>query len=68
MSIDDRPVPEPEEHDPVCDMVVDLEQAEEHGLTLLHESVAYGFCSPTCLEAFARDALRYVPAGGRDVP
>lgn len=66
--MDDRTVPEPEDRDPVCDMVVDLEQAEEHELTVMHESVAYGFCSKACLHAFASDAERYVPAGGRDEP
>jgi len=66
--VDDRTIPEPEDRDPVCDMVVDLEQAEQQGLTLMHESVAYGFCSKACLDVFARDAEHYVPAGGRDRP
>ena len=61
-------IPEPDDRDPVCDMVVDLERAEEYGLTLMHESVAYGFCSRACLEAFASEAQRYVLAGGRDAP
>lgn len=65
--MDERTLPEPD-RDPVCDMIVDMEEAEAQGLTCLHESVAYGFCSKVCLEAFAKDPQRFVPAGGRDAP
>jgi class 3 adenylate cyclase/YHS domain-containing protein len=46
--------------DPVCRMSVDPEHAPGR---LVHENVAYFFCSLTCAGAFARHPERY--AGGR---
>ncbi|HEY6202566.1 MAG TPA: hypothetical protein VI056_05945 [Candidatus Limnocylindria bacterium] len=59
--------------DPVCDMVVDLEDAREHGLTLELPDREYAFCGHGCLTKFAKSPETYkskvdtwLAAGARD--
>ena len=47
--------------DPVCDMVVDLADARENGLTLEMRDREYAFCAAGCLTTFAKDPQRYIP-------
>ena len=47
--------------DPVCDMVVDIAEQREQGLTLARPEREYAFCGPGCLETFAKDPKRYIP-------
>ena len=47
--------------DPVCDMIVDLAEQREQGLTIERPEREYAFCSAGCLEKFARDPKRYIP-------
>src|SRR4051812_50213301 len=47
--------------DPVCDMIVDVAQQRENGLTIERPEREYAFCGPGCLEKFARDPKRYIP-------
>jgi YHS domain-containing protein len=47
--------------DPVCDMIVDLDEQRERGLTLERPEREYAFCGPGCLERFAKDPKRYIP-------
>jgi NTE family protein len=42
--------------DPVCSMVVNPTRARA---SLSHEGVVFYFCSPNCLDCFARDPARY---------
>ena len=46
--------------DPVCDMVVELADARDHGLTIERPERAYGFCSHGCLVKFAKSPQGYV--------
>ena len=39
--------------DPVCDMIVSIDDAREHGLTLEMDDREYAFCSGGCLQTFA---------------
>ena len=41
--------------DPICDMIVDLADAHEHGLTLEYPEREYGFCSAGCQAKFAKN-------------
>ncbi len=45
--------------DPVCDMVVGVEDAREHGLSLEMPEREYAFCSAGCLAAFAKAPASY---------
>jgi YHS domain-containing protein len=45
--------------DPVCDMVVDLEDARDHGLTLELPDREYAFCAHGCLTKFAKSPETY---------
>lgn len=45
--------------DPVCDMVVTLDDAREHGLTLEMPDREYAFCSPGCMSTFAKAPHRF---------
>ena len=45
--------------DPVCDMVVDVDNAREQGLTLEMPDREYAFCAAGCLATFARSPDRY---------
>lgn len=47
--------------DPVCDMIVDLAEARDAGLTLEYSDREYGFCAAGCLTKFAKDSKRYIP-------
>ena len=42
--------------DPVCGMDVDAENA----LSLVHKTVAYFFCSPSCLKRFEEDPGAFI--------
>jgi YHS domain-containing protein len=45
--------------DPICDMVVVVEQATSRGLVREHEDRTYAFCSRGCLVAFEKDPVRW---------
>lgn len=45
--------------DPICDMIVDLADAREHGLTLEYPEREYGFCSAGCQAKFAKNPSAY---------
>lgn len=47
--------------DPICDMVVDLAESREQGLTLEYPEREYGFCSAGCQAKFAKNPATYVP-------
>lgn len=47
--------------DPVCDMIVDLAEARDAGLTLEYGDREYGFCAAGCQTTFAKDPKRYIP-------
>ncbi len=46
--------------DPVCDMIVDLAEQREQGLTIERPEREYAFCGAGCLERFAKDPKRYI--------
>jgi YHS domain-containing protein len=46
--------------DPVCDMIVDLGEARDQGLTLEYPDREYAFCSAGCQAKFARSPQAYV--------
>ena len=58
--------------DPVCDMIVDIAEARDAGLTLEYPDREYAFCAAGCQTKFAKDPRAYVPkveawlAGQRD--
>jgi YHS domain-containing protein len=45
--------------DPVCGMIVGVDDAREHGLTLEMDDREYAFCSPGCLQTFANAPTRF---------
>ena len=45
--------------DPVCDMVVDVAQARDQGLTLELPDREYAFCGHSCLTKFAKSPETY---------
>ena len=45
--------------DPVCDMIVDIADARENGLTLEMPDREYAFCSPGCLKTFSKSPTRF---------
>ena len=45
--------------DPICDMIVDLADGREHGLTLEYPEREYGFCSAGCQAKFAKNPSAY---------
>ena len=45
--------------DPVCDMIVDVADAREHGLALEMDDREYAFCSAHCLQTFAKSPQRF---------
>lgn len=47
--------------DPLCDMIVDLDEAREGGLTLEYGEREYGFCSGGCQQKFAKNPNAYIP-------
>lgn len=46
--------------DPVCRMMVDLDEARTKGLTSQHAGKDYGFCGPGCKRAFEKDPQRFL--------
>jgi YHS domain-containing protein len=46
--------------DPVCGMVVDVEQATSAGLTAEHEGITYYFCGRGCKLDFVDDPSAYL--------
>ena len=46
--------------DPICDMIVDVAEAEDAGLTLEHADRVYAFCSAGCQVKFAKNPGAYV--------
>lgn len=47
--------------DPICDMVVDLAEARDDGLTMELGEREYAFCAQGCLLTFAKAPQAYVP-------
>jgi YHS domain-containing protein len=46
--------------DPICDMIVDVEEQRGHRLTVEHSGKTYAFCSAGCKRSFEDDPARYV--------
>jgi YHS domain-containing protein len=46
--------------DPVCGMIVDLDDAREKGLTLTHAGREFGFCGKGCFLEFRDDPERFL--------
>jgi YHS domain-containing protein len=47
--------------DPVCDMIVSIEEARDAGLTLEYPDREYAFCAPSCQAKFAKDPKSFIP-------
>ena len=47
--------------DPICDMVVDIAEARDQGLTLELSDREYAFCSHGCLVKFSKAPSQYIP-------
>jgi len=47
--------------DPVCDMIVNIDEARDAGLTLEYPDREYAFCAASCQTKFAKDPKAYVP-------
>jgi YHS domain-containing protein len=47
--------------DPICDMIVDVAEAREQGLTIEYPEREYAFCSAGCLAKFAKNPAAFVP-------
>ena len=45
--------------DPICEMIVDLADAKDQGLTIEYPEREYGFCSAGCLNRFAKNPSAY---------
>ena len=45
--------------DPVCDMIVAVDDARENGLTLDMPDREYAFCSQGCMTTFAKAPQRF---------
>ena len=45
--------------DPVCDMIVAVDEARENGLTLEMPDREYAFCSQGCMTTFAKAPQRF---------
>ena len=46
--------------DPVCDMIVDVEEQRGHQLTTEHAGETYAFCSSGCKHTFEGEPARFV--------
>ena len=46
--------------DPVCDMIVDVDEQRGHGLVSEQEGKTYAFCGPGCKRAFDKDPAKYM--------
>jgi YHS domain-containing protein len=51
--------PGPKLLDPVCGMIVAVDDAREHGRTLEMPDREYAFCSPGCMNTFAKAPQRF---------
>jgi YHS domain-containing protein len=47
--------------DPICDMIVDVAEARNQGLTIEMGEREYAFCSHGCLVKFAKSPQQYIP-------
>jgi YHS domain-containing protein len=47
--------------DPICDMIVDVAESRDQGLTMELAGREYAFCSHGCLVKFAKSPQTYVP-------
>lgn len=47
--------------DPVCDMIVSIDEARDAGLTLEYPDREYAFCAPNCQAKFAKDPKAFIP-------
>jgi YHS domain-containing protein len=47
--------------DPVCDMIVDLAEARDQGLTMELGAREFAFCAHGCLVTFAKSPQAYIP-------
>ena len=45
--------------DPICDMVVDVSDAQSEGRTVDYRSRTYAFCSDNCVAAFNADPVKW---------
>ena len=45
--------------DPVCGMIVAIDEARDNGLTLEMDDREYAFCSPGCMQTFAKSPTRF---------
>lgn len=45
--------------DPICDMIVDVEEQRGRGLVSEHEGTTYAFCGPGCKRAFEKEPAKY---------
>lgn len=45
--------------DPICDMIVDIEEQRGSGLVSEHGGRTYAFCGPGCKKAFDKDPGKY---------
>ncbi|MBM4421439.1 MAG: YHS domain-containing protein [Chloroflexi bacterium] len=45
--------------DPICDMVIDMGEARDNGLTLEMPEREYAFCGPGCQVKFAKSPAQY---------
>ena len=46
--------------DPICDMIVDIEEARDAGLTLEMPDREYAFCAAGCQTTFAKAPRSYM--------
>ena len=47
--------------DPICDMIVDVDEARDQGLTLELTDREYAFCSQSCLVKFSKSPAQFIP-------
>lgn len=47
--------------DPVCDMIVEVAEARDEGLTMEMGDREYAFCAQGCLLKFAKSPQTYIP-------
>ena len=47
--------------DPICDMIVDLAEARDQGLTMELGDREFAFCAHGCLVKFAKSPQAYIP-------
>lgn len=45
--------------DPICDMIVDIEEQRGRGLVSEHDGATYAFCGPGCKRAFEKEPGKY---------